>query len=87
MYIEKAEGWKNEYSWNYDNKVIDIVKKCLLSILGITLNSYGSFHKTKSVLASQSKKTALFIVRNKAIAFERNYYKNCHCLRHTLVVY
>lgn len=29
--------------------------------------------KNKNVLASKSKKTALFIVRNKAIAFERNY--------------
>ena len=55
--LRKGGKLKKNISWMYDNNSIDVVDIC--NYFGITLNFKGNFHKTKNVLASQSKKKSL----------------------------
>lgn len=67
--FRKGGRLKNNYCWNYNNECIDIVEN--FNYLGITLNFNGSFHKTQSVLASQSRK-AMYCLLSKMKPLQLN---------------
>lgn len=67
--FRKGGRLNNNYCWNYNNECIDIVDN--FNYLGITLNFNGSFHKTQSVLASQSRK-AMYCLLSKMKPLQLN---------------